>query len=93
MHRLAGATLFIVGEASKPVNATTAISRADLNGTGPRVSFRSTMGQALADEIFRVIAQEHPGIEIFPIDANAEVIRMIERVKSGSTPNLPTPAT
>jgi hypothetical protein len=52
-----------------------------------------TIGQAFADEIFRVFAQQHPGIEIFPIHANSEVVRMIERVKSGSTPNLPTPAT
>jgi STAS-like domain of unknown function (DUF4325) len=52
-----------------------------------------TIGQAFADEIFRVFAQEHPGIEIFPIHANSEVIRMIERVKAGSAPNLPTPAT
>ena len=52
-----------------------------------------TIGQAFADEIFRVFAREHPGIEIFPIHANSEVVRMIERVKSGSTPNLPAPAT
>jgi STAS-like domain of unknown function (DUF4325) len=52
-----------------------------------------TIGQAFADEIFRVFAQQHPGIEIFPIHANSEIVRMIERVKSGSKPNLPTPAT
>lgn len=44
-----------------------------------------TVGQAFADEIFRVFANEHPLITIHPIHANSEVKRMIERVKS-STP-------
>jgi hypothetical protein len=42
-----------------------------------------TIGQAFADEIFRVFAKEHPNIEILPIRANSEVKRMIDRVKSG----------
>ncbi len=41
-----------------------------------------TIGQAFADEIFRVFAQQHPEMEIFPIEANSEVKRMIERAKS-----------
>jgi anti-sigma regulatory factor (Ser/Thr protein kinase) len=41
-----------------------------------------TIGQAFADEIFRVFPKEHPNIEIVPIRANSEVKRMIERVKS-----------
>jgi len=40
-----------------------------------------TIGQAFADEIFRVFAKEHPSLEIFPVHANSEVNRMIERVK------------
>ncbi len=41
------------------------------------------IGQAFADEIFRVFAREHPEIEIFAMNANSQVKRMIERAKSG----------
>jgi anti-sigma regulatory factor (Ser/Thr protein kinase) len=44
-----------------------------------------TIGQAFADEIFRVFANEHPDIELVPTKANSEVKRMIERAKSGGT--------
>ncbi len=44
-----------------------------------------TIGQAFADEIFRVFANEHPSIAILPIHANSEVQRMIARVKQGTT--------
>ncbi|HMN44978.1 MAG TPA: DUF4325 domain-containing protein [Povalibacter sp.] len=37
------------------------------------------IGQAFADEIFRVFALQHPLIEIHAINANAEVRSMIER--------------
>lgn len=40
----------------------------------------SSIGQAFADEIFRVFPQEYPQIEIFHIRANSEVERMIQRV-------------
>lgn len=43
-----------------------------------------TIGQAFADEIFRVFANEHPNLEIHPIHANSEVIRMVDRARSGS---------
>jgi hypothetical protein len=42
-----------------------------------------TIGQAFADEIFRVFTNEHPRIELLPLHANSEVKRMIARVKSG----------
>jgi hypothetical protein len=42
-----------------------------------------TIGQAFADEIFRVFAQRHPEIELHAIHANSEVKRMIERAKAG----------
>lgn len=42
-----------------------------------------TVGQAFADEIFRVFANQHPDITLYPIHANSEVTRMIERTKSG----------
>lgn len=41
------------------------------------------IGQAFADEIFRVFAAQHPGIELVVLHANAEVNKMIERTKSG----------
>lgn len=44
-----------------------------------------TIGQAFADEIFRVFANEHPGIELVAIKASSAVKRMIERAKSGVT--------
>lgn len=51
-----------------------------------------TIGQAFADEIFRVFANEHPSISIFPINANSEVHRMISRVRQGLTPIGPQTA-
>ena len=40
-----------------------------------------TIGQAFTDEIFRVFANEHPNLSIFPLHANSEVLRMIARVR------------
>lgn len=42
----------------------------------------SMIGQAFADEIFRVFALQHPGIELVPTNANAEVTRMIGRARA-----------
>ena len=39
------------------------------------------IGQAFADEIFRVFAMQHPDIELRPISANSETKRMIARVR------------
>jgi hypothetical protein len=50
-----------------------------------------TIGQAFADEIFRVFANEHPQVELLPIHANSEVKRMIERVKNSTAPIAPVP--
>jgi len=41
------------------------------------------IGQAFADEIFRVFASRHPEIELHPLNASSAVKRMIERAKSG----------
>lgn len=41
-----------------------------------------TIGQAFADEIFRVFAKEHPSTQLIPVHASSEVKRMIERVKT-----------
>lgn len=40
------------------------------------------IGQAFADEVFRVFAQAHPGIELTPVHANDYVRAMIRRVQS-----------
>lgn len=37
------------------------------------------IGQAFADEIFRVFQSEHPKIRLMPINTNEEVTRMIQR--------------
>ncbi len=49
-----------------------------------------TIGQAFADEIFRVFANAHSGIEIFAIKVNSEVKRMIESAKAEKPMALPT---
>ncbi len=41
-----------------------------------------SVGQAFADEIFRVFATQHPDIEIVDIRANKEVSNMIFRARS-----------
>ena len=38
-----------------------------------------TIGQAFADEIFRVYKNKNPDIQIIPINANADVEFMIKR--------------
>lgn len=42
-----------------------------------------SIGQAFADEIFRVFANHHPEVELLTTHANSEVRRMIERAKAG----------
>ena len=41
-----------------------------------------TIGQAFADEVFRVFRRAHPDLNIVPINENAEVKRMIARAQS-----------
>jgi hypothetical protein len=48
-----------------------------------------SIGQAFADEIFRVFANEHPTISLLPVHANSEVHRMIARVKQNAAPDGP----
>ena len=40
-----------------------------------------TIGQAFADELFRVFANQHPEIELVPENANEPVRFMIGRVQ------------
>jgi len=48
------------------------------------------VGQAFADEIFRVFANAHPEIGLIPINANSDVKRMIETAKAENRAELPT---
>jgi len=41
-----------------------------------------TIGQAFADEIFRVFANAHPGVQLYAIHTNAQVERMIGRARN-----------
>ena len=45
-----------------------------------------TIGQAFADEIFRVFALQHKNIDLIPVHMNSEVKRMISRAKAGAPP-------
>jgi len=42
----------------------------------------SSIGQAFADEVFRVFRSKHPGVELVPMHASSEVRRMISRAES-----------
>jgi len=46
-----------------------------------------SIGQAFADEVFRVFAIQHPNMEILPIHANDAVMQMIRRVESSTKEN------
>jgi anti-sigma regulatory factor (Ser/Thr protein kinase) len=41
-----------------------------------------TIGQAFADEIFRVFGNSHPELELVPINTNQEVQQMIDRARA-----------
>jgi anti-sigma regulatory factor (Ser/Thr protein kinase) len=43
-----------------------------------------SIGQAFADEIFRVFKNTHPEVHLFPVRANTEVLKMIMRVTAQS---------
>lgn len=42
----------------------------------------ATIGQAFADEVFRVFRSKHPEVELIPIHASSEVKRMISRAEA-----------
>ena len=41
-----------------------------------------TIGQAFADEVFRVFQRANPGVELVVSNANAQVAKMIRRAKA-----------
>jgi len=51
-----------------------------------------TIGQAFADEIFRVFGRLHPEMELHALHASPEVKRMIARAKSGAAASDAGPA-
>jgi anti-sigma regulatory factor (Ser/Thr protein kinase) len=46
-----------------------------------------SLGQAFADEVFRVFVRQHPNMEILPINATDAVLQMIRRVESNTDDN------
>ncbi len=46
------------------------------------------IGQAFADEIFRVYQLEHPETKIFYVSATSEIVRMIKRAKRNASNSL-----
>jgi anti-sigma regulatory factor (Ser/Thr protein kinase) len=52
-----------------------------------------TIGQAFADEIFRIFGRDHPDIQLLTTHANSEVKRMIDRAKSGGAAEKAEPTT
>ncbi len=59
------------------------LARVDLFST-VLLDFRGvpTIGQAFADQVFRVFRREHPDVKVIPINDNPEVKRMIARARS-----------
>lgn len=49
-----------------------------------------TIGQAFADEIFRVFAKAHPEVTLMPINVNQEVQNMISRAKTAQNETITT---
>ena len=48
----------------------------------------TSIGQAFADEVFRIYRREHPNVHLYPINTTPEVIGMIKRVISESGENF-----
>ena len=42
------------------------------------------IGQAFADELFRVFPTAHPSVELEPVNVSADVARMIGRVRAAA---------
>ncbi|HEV8378334.1 MAG TPA: STAS-like domain-containing protein [Tepidisphaeraceae bacterium] len=43
-----------------------------------------TIGQAFADEIFRVFSLAHPQVQLIPVNANEQVTSMIRRAQAAA---------
>jgi anti-sigma regulatory factor (Ser/Thr protein kinase) len=51
-----------------------------------------SIGQAFADEIFRVFANAHPKVQLIAINANADVTRMIRRAEAARSETASPPS-
>ena len=49
------------------------------------------IGQAFADEVFRVFRREHPDVSIIPVNDNPDVKRMIARAQAARDPHVAAP--
>ncbi|MGH7274100.1 MAG: STAS-like domain-containing protein, partial [Nitrospiria bacterium] len=47
----------------------------------------TNIGQAFADEVFRIYRREHPSVHVYPIHMTDEVIRMIQRIVAENPPD------
>ena len=56
-----------------------------------RVDFREveTIGQAFADEVFRVFQNQHPHITFTPINTNDAVMQLINNTQNNTDNNQP----
>jgi anti-sigma regulatory factor (Ser/Thr protein kinase) len=46
------------------------------------------IGQAFADQIFRVFASEHPNVDLLPSHANPEIMKLIQATKKSARPGF-----
>jgi hypothetical protein len=73
-----GETLVSRSQAKRVAHRFERFKRVELDFSGV-----SEIGQAFADELFRVFARAHPEIRIVPINTGPAVARMIRRVVAG----------
>jgi len=43
-----------------------------------------SIGQAFADEVFRVFSLAHPAVQLIPVNANEQVTSMIRRAQTAA---------
>jgi anti-sigma regulatory factor (Ser/Thr protein kinase) len=58
-----------------------------------RLDFRKVdmIGQAFADEVFRVFPSQHPDVHLIPIEANEQILKMIARTQANAEQEQPAP--
>ena len=74
-------------------NGNAYIDRIDVDSPGTCVMMEikydhsgiDEIGQGFADELFRVFANQHPSTKLTPVNCNAEVDKMIRRVRSADS--------
>lgn len=79
LARFGGDHLVSRSQARRLLNRLQDFQRISLDFTGV-----DSIGQAFADEVFRVYVRNNPDIEISAMNTNADIDRMIRRVSSGT---------